>query len=350
MPRTGVLLLNMGGPSTLSEVGTFLNGIFTDREIIQMPFQSVLGPLVAKRRTPKVTRLYESIGGGSPIKKWSTLQGTAMIDKLDQISPHTSPHKFYIAFRYVPPLTETALKQMAEDGIERVVAFPQYPQYSCATSGSSLNLLWKTERELGLTGKFKWSIIDRWYDHPLYVESVVKKVREGLDLFEEQARDKVVLVFSAHSIPMKVVNRGDPYPSQIGATVDLVMRNLNFSHNYTLSYQSKVGPVPWLGPSTVDVVTNLPSQGIKHALVIPIAFTSDHIETLSEIDIELLHEAKKRGIDMKRAPSLNGDATFTDALANIVHEHLESGKIHSNQYKLQCPLCILPEKCKFIPK
>lgn len=141
-PKTGILMLNMGGPQHTHEVHDYLLRIMTDRDMIQLPFQSKLGPWIARRRTAEVQKKYNEIGGGSPILKWTTLQGELMCKQLDQISPETAPHKSYVGFRYVNPLTEDTLDQIEKDAPERVVIFSQYPQYSCATSGSSFNSIY----------------------------------------------------------------------------------------------------------------------------------------------------------------------------------------------------------------
>jgi len=337
-------MMNLGGPKDTSEVGPFLLKLFEDREIIQLPFQRYLGPFIAKRRTPKVTKLYEGIGGGSPILRWTEEQGRGMVARLDEMSPETAPHKFYVAFRYVHPFSEDALKAMKADGVERAVAFTQYPQFSCSTTGSSLNELWRAARRVGLQNDFSWSVIDRWPTHPRFIEAMTQTVRDGLEQFSPEDRDDVLLMFSAHSLPLDVINRGDAYPQEVGASVHEVMKRLGFSHEYLLTYQSDVGPVPWLGPSTEEVIKELGKKKRKNVLVVGIAFTSDHIETLSEIDIEYGELAHEVGItNFKRAPSLNGLPLFQDALAEIVHEHLQSGEPCTKQYGLRCPGCVNPQ-------
>jgi len=341
---TGIVLLNMGGPKSLEEVGSFLLELFEDREIIQLPAQRWLGPFIAKRRTPGVTRLYEGIGGGSPILHWTQVQGQGMVDRLDRLSPETAPHRFYVAFRYVHPFSEDALRQMKADGVKRAIAFTQYPHYSCATTGSSLNELWRVAGRLGMVSDFRWSVIDRWPTHPAFIRAMTKTVVDGLSQFAEGERDEVLLLFSAHSLPLNIIDRGDPYPQEIGASVHEVMKEGEFGNEYLLSYQSEVGPVRWLGPSTEKVIKALGAKGKKKVLVVGIAFTSDHIETLSEIDIEYGHLARDVGIThFKRAPALNGEPLFQDAMAQVVLEHLESGHACTSQYGLRCPGCVNPQ-------
>lgn len=341
--KTGIVMLNLGGPATLEAVEPFLLELFADREIIQLPVQGWLGPFIARRRTPAVQKLYTEIGGGSPILPFTEAQGRGMVERLDRLCPETAPHGFYVAFRYAPPKSEDALRAMQADGVEHAVAFTQYPQFSCATTGSSLNELWRATARLGLEDAFNWSIIDRWPVHEGFIDAMAATVQEGLLGFAAEDRGKVVLLFSAHSLPLSIVNRGDPYPQEIGASVHRVMERLDFCAPYVLAYQSEVGPVKWLGPSTKSVIRQLGEQGHRHVLVVPIAFTSDHIETLSELDRENGHLARAVGIThYRRSPALNVRPDFLDALADVVREHLVSGHPFGSQYPLRCPGCTNP--------
>lgn len=211
-------MLNMGGPATQDKVEPFLRNLFQDNEIIPLgPFQERLGAFIASRRSGKIREQYAAIGGGSPIGHWTAVQaclrhsaltihgqGAGMVERLDKISPETAPHKVYTAFRYADPDTEAALTQMKEDGVERAVAFSQFPQFSCTTTGSSLNHLWREQRRLGLGDSFKWSVLDRWPEHPGFIQAVAENVSSGLEQFPPDVRDQVCIMFSAHSLPMKV--------------------------------------------------------------------------------------------------------------------------------------------------
>jgi ferrochelatase len=193
------------------------------------PFQNYLGPLISKRRTPKIQKQYAAIGGGSPIRKWSEYQAEEMCKLLDKMSPETAPHKPYVAFRYANPLTEEMYNRLLEDGFGggkggRAVAFTQYPQYSCSTTGSSLNELWKWRQRLegktagsrvnGSDGTIDWSVIDRWPVHPGLTEAIATNIEATLATYTEEQRKDVVLLFSAHSLPMSVVNRGTHYKAE----------------------------------------------------------------------------------------------------------------------------------------
>ncbi|KAL1974528.1 hypothetical protein VTN31DRAFT_4732 [Thermomyces dupontii] len=345
----------MGGPSTTDEVEDFLSRLFADGDLIPLgSLQKYLGPLIARRRTPKIQQQYSEIGGGSPIRKWSEYQCAEMCKILDEISPETAPHKPYVAFRYAKPLTEEMYQRLFEDGFGRgrggrAVAFTQYPQYSCSTTGSSLNELWKWRTRLegrrageSEEGTIQWSVIDRWPAHSGLVEAFAQRIEERLATYPEERRNNVLLLFSAHSLPMSVVNRGDPYPAEVGATVQAVMQRLGFSNPYRLCYQSQVGPSAWLGAQTSDTVENYVKKGYTDIILIPIAFTSDHIETLYELDREVIGGVNQPGVT--RIESLNGSPTFIRALAEIARDHLRSGEPCSPQLPLRCQDC-RSERC-----
>ncbi|KIW71047.1 ferrochelatase [Phialophora macrospora] len=362
---TAMVFMNMGGPSTTAEVSDFLSRLFADGDLIPLgPLQGYLGPLISRRRTPKIQKQYQAIGGGSPIRKWSEYQCSEMCKLLDKMSPETAPHKPYVAFRYANPLTEEMYETLLNDGFGRgrggrAVAFTQYPQYSCSTTGSSLNELWKWrnrlegKRSLGNPsspatptpeGTITWSVIDRWPTHPGLVEAFAQNIEAKLAEYPPERRKDVVILFSAHSLPMSVVNRGDPYPAEVAATVHAVMTRLGHSNPYRLCWQSQVGPSAWLGAQTSDTVKQYFARGQTDLVLVPIAFTSDHIETLYELDQEVMHEDAKGHPGVKRAESLNGSRVFIQALADIAHKHLQSGESCSRQMGLRCQGC-KSERC-----
>lgn len=337
-------MLNMGGPSTVPETHDFLKNLFSDGDLIPLPFQSVLAPLIARRRTPQIEKQYEDIGGGSPILKYTRLQGERMAALMDELHPETAPHKAYVAFRYANPLTEQTAKEMKADGVKRAVAFTQYPQYSCSTTGSSLNELYRKGKTGGFGEGVEWSVIDRWGTHPGFVEAMAQNIERALAKFPENERSDVVLLFSAHSLPMSVVNRGDPYVLEVSASVNAVMDRLKNANPYRLVWQSQVGPSAWMGMQTGEAIKGLARLGRKNAILIPIAFTSDHIETLFELDLEYAHEGKELGMHIERAEALNDSPVFIRALADLASTHLRdyaAGRIGptSIQMGLRCPGC-----------
>lgn len=322
----------------------------SDGDLIPLgPFQRIFANVVTRLRTQKIKDQYASIGGGSPIRKWSELQASETCKILDRISPPSAPHLPYVAFRYAKPLTEEAYTQIFADGFDkrgRVIAFSQYPQYSCGTSGSSMNELFRCQQTLELasqaidnqSSRINWSVIDRWPTHPKFIQAVARNITKALTSFPEEKRADVTILFSAHSQPMRAVNQGDAYSSEIAATVQATMQHLGLRNPYRLCWQSKVGAQPWLGPQTSDVVQSYIDQGDPQLLLVPIAFTTDHIETLYELDQELIEESG-HAATIKRAESLNDGPLFIEALAEIVKEHIDGGWKPSSQFVNRCLGC-----------
>ena len=210
-PKTGIVMMNMGGPGNPSDTRDFLYNLFNDPDIIPMgggKKQDLLARLIVSRRTPKIEEQYRQIGG-SPITQWTQLQGNEMCKILDEISPETGPHKHYIMFRYVPPMTQDTLIEMKNDGINHAIAFSQYPQWCCNTTGSSMNELNRQLKSMNMEDTFKWSIIDRWYNNDGYINALVDNIERSLiERLNENQRQNCVILFSAHSLPIKSVDKG----------------------------------------------------------------------------------------------------------------------------------------------
>lgn len=354
LPQTGIVMLNMGGPAKLDDVHNFLLRLFSDTDIIKLPVQHRLGPWIARRRTPSIQSKYAEIGGGSPIHYWTHKQGQLMCDRLDQISPQTAPHHHFIAFRYTAPDCEEALDDIDRSQVRRLVLFSQYPQYSCATTGSSINDLyrqWSQKPAAQLLPHVKEiRVVDRWCLQPQFLQCHVHLLsKQLLQLTDVQLRSTVIL-FSAHSLPMAAVSRGDPYPAEVAATVHAVMHQLQqqWANSgratplpaYRLVWQSKVGPSKWLEPATDAVIESLARRGHKHLVLVPISFVNEHIETLHELDIEYGTElAEKVGVTVHRVPAPNDHALFIDALAQLVVDRLQSSERVASQLLMPCPMC-----------
>ncbi|EPX71762.1 ferrochelatase [Schizosaccharomyces octosporus yFS286] len=337
---TAIVMLNMGGPSNLDEVGPFLERLFADGDIIPLGyFQNFLGKFIAKRRTPVVRDHYKDIGGGSPILHWTEYQGKEICKILDKTSPHSAPHVPFVAFRYAPPLTEEMLKDLKDSKIKRAVAFSQYPQWSCSTSGASLNELRKQLLEMNMEHDIDWSVLDRWPLQEGLLTAFSENIQKTLETYPEEERENVIIIFSAHSLPMSQVSKGDPYVNEVAATTYGIMEKLGFKNKFINSWQSKVGPIPWMSPSTEDVIDQFGKQGHKNMILVPVAFTSDHIETLKELE-DYIEDAKKKGITgVKRAPSINDNAVAIKGMADEVKLHLETNTSHSRQFTQRCPGC-----------
>jgi ferrochelatase len=333
---TGVILLNLGGPDSLDAVKPFLYNLFSDREIIRLgpPFlQKPIASLIANLRAKNTKAAYSLIGGKSPILDITTAQAKALEASLNS-SPdaHRSslPFKVYIGMRYWHPFTEDSVRQMRDDGIKKIIALSLYPHYSIATTGSSLDHFkrslikaYKQDKSKCVTKCDKSSCkivcqpvtahcITSWSDHPLYIDALVENIRQGISQFAQ----KPPVLFSAHSLPQRFIEEGDPYVNEIKGTIGAITKKLDIQ--WHLSYQSKSGPVKWLEPSTDHMLHELASKGVKDLLVVPISFVSDHIETLYEIDILYKDMADKLGINLKRTESLNTSPKFIEALADMV--------------------------------
>lgn len=323
MGRTGVLLLNLGGPEKIEDVRPFLYNLFSDPEIIRLPFpwlQKPLAWLISTLRSKKSEDNYKEIGGGSPLLQITEAQAEALQSKL---SGEGSDIKVYVGMRYWHPFTEEAIAHIKEDGIEKLVILPLYPQFSISTSGSSFRVLeemWKNDPQLQ---KIEYTLIPSWYNHPDYLLAMADLIKQELQQFENP--EQVHIFFSAHGVPKTYVTEaGDPYQAEIEECTQLIMKTLNTGNPYTLAYQSKVGPVEWLKPYTEDALEELGAKNVKDLLVVPISFVSEHIETLQEIDLEYREVAEEVGItNFKRVPALNTHPIFIEALSNLTTTALE---------------------------
>ncbi|MBE9055512.1 ferrochelatase [Sphaerospermopsis sp. LEGE 08334] len=331
MGRVGVLLLNLGGPDKLEDVGPFLYNLFSDPEIIRLPFRWMQKPLawfIATRREKTSQENYKQIGGGSPLRRITEEQGEALKTQLDAMGKETN---IYVGMRYWHPYTEEAIAQLAQDNIEKLVILPLYPQFSISTSGSSFRLLEKLWQENPKLQPLEYTVIPSWYKQPGYLQAMAELIIEQLNQFPNP--DQAHIFFSAHGVPKSyVIEAGDPYQQEIEECTQLIMQTLHRPNAHTLAYQSRVGPVEWLQPYTEDALKELGEKGVKDLVVVPISFVSEHIETLQEIDIEYREIAEEAGIEnFRRAAAPNTHPVFIKALADLVIESLEKPDLKLSQ-------------------
>jgi ferrochelatase len=323
MDTTGVVLFNMGGPLTLDEVEPFLVRVFSDRSIIELPLGPLVQPIfaraLARARRASVRRNYASIGGGSPQLARTRAQAEALESRLNGASREHS-YRVFMAFRYTKPSAGDTLEAMASYGIHRVVTVPLYPHFSRATTGSSQadfdqalsDLRWRRHG-------FQVTHVHNYADDPQYLDALASRARDAYAAMSEQGRREGVILFSAHGLPQSFVDRGDPYVRHIEATRRGVVARLGIHNREVLAYQSRTGPVRWIGPGTEETIRELGAAGVRHLLVIPLSFVSDHIETLYEIDQLFAEEARRAGIiEYCRPQALNTHPRFIDALAGCV--------------------------------
>ena len=324
MGRVGVLLLNLGGPDQLDDVRPFLFNLFSDPEIIRLPFpwlQKPLAWMISTLRARKSQENYRQIGGGSPLRRITEEQGQAL---QEQLRAKGKDAQVYIGMRYWHPFTEEAIARIKRDHIDRLVILPLYPQFSISTSGSSFRLLEQIWQEDPALNQIDHTVIPSWYDRPGYLKAMADLIAQELDQFPNP--DRVQVFFSAHGVPVSYVEEaGDPYQKEIEDCVKLIMQTLDRPNAHTLAYQSRVGPVEWLQPYTEDALADLAAQGVEDLAVVPISFVSEHIETLQEIDMEYRELAEEAGIEnFHRVPALNTHPVFIEDLANMVVEAIEA--------------------------
>ena len=321
--RVGVVLFNLGGPETLDDVRPFLYNLFSDPDIIRLPWKWLQKPLawfISTQRYRKSTGYYRQIGGGSPLRKITGEQASALEAELARRGLDA---RVYIAMRYWNPFTEEAVDKLRRDGIREVVALPLYPQYSVSTTASSFNRFKELIGDDGL----QVSYIDQWYENPGYIRSLSQMISDELSKFPDADPAKTHIVFSAHSVPVSYIEAGDPYLDQTRRTVELLMEQLGSTRPHSLSFQSKVGPVKWLQPSTDETIRKLAREGVEQALLVPVSFVSEHIETLYELDILYRDLAREVGLmEYRRVPALNCRPDFIGALAELVQQALAQSR------------------------
>jgi len=312
-----VVLFNLGGPDSLDAVEPFLYNLFCDPDIFNLPFgQNLFAKLISHNRAPKVINEYKLIGGKSPIGMWTEKQRAMLEKNLRKDNPSIN---VYTAMRYWKPFTNEIVSKVEGMNYDKIILLPLYPHYSITTTGSSFNE-WNRHYK---GDKLKFIYINNYFNDEKYIAAINERIDETILRFPEKIRNAAQIVFSAHGTPVSLVKKGDPYSNHIKQTVEAVMRARNHSHEHHLCFQSKVGPMKWLEPSTANMIEELSQRNKKHLLIVPISFVSDHVETLFELDIEYRHIADECGIEnyivMK---GLNDSKLFVEALADIVRREI----------------------------
>jgi protoporphyrin/coproporphyrin ferrochelatase len=310
--KIAVVLFQLGGPDSQAAVERFLYNLFRDPDIINFPgsflARKPLAKLISTTRAKAARQRYAEIGGGSPIRRLTEQQARALQAALRS----HMPARTIVAMRYWHPDTQEAITALESDSFDELVLLPLYPQYSLATTGSSLkewNRLYKPSVPVRL--------IHHFFDHPDYIAAIVERIRSVLGQLPNP--DEVQLVFSAHGLPLALVEKGDPYPQHVEATVRLVRELGAWPNPHILCFQSKVGPQKWLEPSLTGTIEKMARDGVKRMLVVPVSFLTEHIETLHEINIEAREQAESLGVsDFHMMPALNDSPLLIRALADLV--------------------------------
>ncbi|MDL2718049.1 MAG: ferrochelatase [Acidobacteriota bacterium] len=320
--RLGVLLVQLGGPASRAELRPFLYELFVDPEILGIkfaPLRKAVAWLIATIRAPKSAETYERINW-SPIRRWSETQARLLEAELAKRSGGAGPAPVVrVGMTCSFPFVEDALLDLRKEGATRLFVLPLYPQYSVTTTRGSFNRVTSALAKMGWSPA-RTNAPDAWYEEPGFVAAHADIIRKAQGTLPDSDPAKTVILYSAHSLPVKtVVSQKDPYPSHIEGTVAAINALLGNRFPSRLGYQSKVGPVEWLGPSTPDVLAELAKAGAKQVLVVPVAFVSDHVETLYEIRLLFGGEAARLGIPHYAvAEGLNDHPEFIRGLADVV--------------------------------
>ncbi|MBA1339994.1 MAG: ferrochelatase [Pelagibacterales bacterium] len=338
--KKAVILFNLGGPDKLESVEPFLFNLFNDPAILNLPifFRYPLAKLISKKRTPIAKEIYKELGGASPILQLTEDQSSALEKKLNQ-SQIIDRYKCFVVMRCWHPRASEVIKNIQLYNPNEVILLPLYPQYSSATSGSSIRE-WKDVCKKN-NYNVKTSTICCYPTDINFINAhtnLIKKKIKNLKNFK--------LIFSAHGLPEKNIKKGDPYQWQIEQSVNKIVKNLSYENlNWTLSYQSRVGPLKWIGPSTDNIIVENSKIG-KHIVLVPIAFVSEHSETLVELDIEYKKLAKDNGCKQyTRVPALGINSDFINAMSELIikkedhkySEHLYPPKIKCPPHLKKCP-------------
>ncbi len=316
--KWAVFFLNMGGPETPDEVEQYLYNIFSDRNIISLPFsalmQKPLAKFISMRRAPKVAKRYQMIGGGSPLLKWSRLAASGVKRELSKKYPDV---EVFVGMRYAEPFIKDELDAAIDEGCRHIVLFSMYPHYSKVTTGTALAQVieWLEDKHPEIT----LSVIDRWSDDHRYIDLMRHKIDTAWQKLKNP--EKAKLIFSAHAVPQKLVDAGDPYYHEVIKNVELAGEG----YDYILTFQSRTGPVKWVGPDSLQTIIELGQAGLEEAVIVPISFVSDHIETLYEIVMQMKEAALKAGIkNFIRTESFNDDPNFAAFWAGLIEEKINA--------------------------
>ncbi|MCR6659044.1 MAG: ferrochelatase [Asticcacaulis sp.] len=319
MKRIAVLLFNLGGPKNPEDVQGFLYNLFADKNIINLPFgiRQGVASLISSRRAPSARKNYAHMGGGSPILKETQAQSQAL-EAYITANTKGIEAKVFIGMRYWHPFVEDTVREIDAWGPDEIVLLPLYPQFSSTTTLSSFQAFQKA-----YFGKARVTSVCCYSDNAHFIKAHVDAIREKIGTLKQPGHYR--LLFSAHGLPESIIARGDPYQEQVESCVAKIMAGLGNPIEHSICYQSRVGPMKWIGPSTDASIQKAGADG-KSIILVPIAFVSEHIETLVELDIEYAHLAAASGVkDYIRLPALGVNASYIKALNDEVLKAIGSG-------------------------
>jgi ferrochelatase len=331
--KLAVVLFNLGGPDAPDAVAPFLQNLFSDPAIIDLPgfVRKPLAKFIARRRAPVAQEIYARIGGRSPILPETEAQARALEAAL---KAHGLETRCFIAMRYWKPFSDETARAVAAWKPDRIVLLPLYPQFSTTTTGSSLADWRRAAKAVGLTAPTSRICCYPWDKG--FVSAAADQINEALA--KARAGISYRLLLTAHGLPEKIIQKGDPYAWQIEESAKAIVGALNRSGlDWVMSYQSRVGPLKWIGPATDEEVRRAGREG-KGLIVAPIAFVSEHSETLVELDLEYRKLAQECGVpDYVRAPTVSIGPSFINGLAELAHRAVNGEKVVTCGAGRLCP-------------
>lgn len=326
--RIAIVLFNLGGPDNQAAVEPFLFNLFSDPSIIGLPnpFRWMLAKLISRRRAPIARHVYQQMGGGSPILPNTAAQAAALEAALGDLGSNSDAVKCFIAMRYWHPFTEGAAQAVKDWRADEVILLPLYPQFSTTTTASSYRVWQAAAKKIGLTAPHH--LVCCYPDEPGFIGALADITTRAIAVARAKAPEaKLRVIFSAHGLPKKIVDKGDPYVKQVEATVAAVVNALPEPlQNFVIAYQSRVGPLEWVGPAT-DATIEAAAKAGDAIVVVPVAFVSEHSETLVELDIEYGHLAEQHGAAAYvRAPTVDTHDSFISGLAALTRKATADGR------------------------
>ena len=340
--KKAVILFNLGGPDKLENVEPFLFNLFNDPAILNLPgiIRCPLAKFIANRRAPTAKKIYEELGGSSPILKLTIDQSEELEKKLNQ-NNSLDEYKCFVVMRCWHPRAKKVVNEVRSFNPEEIILLPLYPQFSASTSASSIRE-WENICKIN-NYKIKTSTICCYPTDKNFIKAHTIEINKKIN-----GINNYKLIFSAHGLPEKNIKKGDPYQWQVEQTVNEIVKYLNIQNlDWILSYQSRVGPLKWIGPSTDNVIIENSKRG-KQLIIVPVAFVSEHSETLVELDIEYKKLALDNGcIKYIRVPALGVNDTFIESLSNLIinkDKNQFNGKIFPPINK--CPSNFIKCPCK----
>ena len=328
--KTGIVLFNLGGPDSPEAVEPFLRNLFSDPAIISLPaiVRLPLARLIARRRAPFARAIYDHMGGRSPILEQTQAQARALEAALG------ADTKVVVAMRCWHPFSDGAAEALRHFGPDRIILLPLYPQFSSSTSASSFLDWERAAKKAGLTART--TRICCYPSNAGFIAAAAAKIRAAME--NPQPGISYRLLLSAHGLPKRTIEKGDPYQFQVEQTARSLVDALGIKDlDWNVCYQSRVGPLKWLEPSTDGEIRRAGREG-KAVVVVPIAFVSEHSETLVELDIEYRKLAQETGVpDYRRAETVSADPAFIDGLSNLVRKALADGVCVNDNDGRICP-------------